>query len=297
MKIWKTIIKLIGVLLIPLIFQVLGFLVIGIVQGFKSVYNNADLLQDTTQLTESLAEYIIKATPVILLISSILTIIVFYLVHLGKNKKSMIESYRFNKIEGKKFLLIIFLGFLASLFSIGFTSLIDVESFDAETVEMLSNLISGSTVLIIISVGIVAPIAEEVVFRGSILKNLSNHMPNEKAVKWAVIIQAVMFSLYHMNLVQALPTLFIGLIMGFAVVYTNSIWSGIIIHIINNVLAIVLSKTLPETFIISNVSAVVIILVTASLIFVIMKKLYMTKKDWLIEKEVKEELIIIEDYI
>ena len=54
--------------------------------------------------------------------------------------------------------------------------------------------------LTILVVGIVAPFAEELLFRGIIYKTLSKSM----SIPAVIIIQGVLFGVYHMNLVQGI---------------------------------------------------------------------------------------------
>lgn len=195
-------------------------------------------------LTFQVALGIDSPTSVIIILTGFILIPLFYLNHRKTKKSSMDITYRFNRINDNHLPYVVSLGFLAFFFSLGFSGLLDFVKYDPETAESLNNLVvNNPLILTLISVGIIAPLYEEIVFRGSILKNLSGSMP----VTLAVILQAILFSAYHMNILQAFPTLSLGLLTGFAVLYTNSIWSGIIIHIINNTLAILISNFATET--------------------------------------------------
>lgn len=181
---------------------------------------------------------------IILLLTGLILIPLFYINHRKTGKNKMTVAYRFNPISEHHLPYVFSLGFLAFFLSLGFSGLIAFLNLDPETASTLNNLIvNDSLILTLISVGLIVPLYEEIVFRGSILKNLGHHMP----MTMAVILQAILFSAYHMNLLQALPTLALALLTGFAVLYTNSIWSGILIHAINNILAIIISNFSSET--------------------------------------------------
>lgn len=77
---------------------------------------------------------------------------------------------------------------------------------------------------------LVAPIAEELLFRGLILRGF---LPHGK--KFAVIASAVLFGLYHGNLVQSPFAFFVGLIFGYAAVEYNIAWA-MVLHLSNNLL-------------------------------------------------------------
>ncbi len=81
-----------------------------------------------------------------------------------------------------------------------------------------------------IAVVVLVPIAEELLFRGIILGEFIGRMP----VSVAVILQAVLFSIFHMNLVQSTYVLIPGIFLGVVYVMTRSIKMSILFHMIFN---------------------------------------------------------------
>lgn len=85
-------------------------------------------------------------------------------------------------------------------------------------------------ILAIVIMGIIPAFCEEAVFRGGVLNGL-----REKGVWFAVLYSSMCFALMHTNLQQIPYTFLLGLIIGWVVYYTRSIWLGILIHLLNNV--------------------------------------------------------------
>jgi hypothetical protein len=86
-------------------------------------------------------------------------------------------------------------------------------------------------ILYIIIVAISAPIVEELYFRGYLLPRMEDY-----AKKWAPIINAVLFSLYHYFSPWENPIRIIGLIPLVYVVWKKrNIWFGIIVHVLLNI--------------------------------------------------------------
>ncbi len=83
---------------------------------------------------------------------------------------------------------------------------------------------------------LLAPICEEVFFRGIILNGMLKN--NINPIK-AVIFSSFLFGLTHMNPWQLIGGLIIGSFIGFTYVITNSIIDCILLHIMNNLLAII----------------------------------------------------------
>jgi membrane protease YdiL (CAAX protease family) len=83
-------------------------------------------------------------------------------------------------------------------------------------------------------VAIVAPVVEELIFRGLILHGLRR---NYNAIV-AVIISALLFALFHLNPWQFPATFVLGLLLGWIMIRTNNILLAIIGHSINNLLVL-----------------------------------------------------------
>jgi membrane protease YdiL (CAAX protease family) len=89
---------------------------------------------------------------------------------------------------------------------------------------------------------VAAPILEEVFCRGVVLKYLLG-----KTSAWiAIFYSALFFSLLHMNLYQGIPVFFGGLFLGWLFYRTNSIWPGVIAHLVNNILSFGMFLYLPQ---------------------------------------------------
>lgn len=77
---------------------------------------------------------------------------------------------------------------------------------------------------------------EEFAFRGVIMQ------PLRKYGDWfAIIISGIMFGLVHGNIMQMPFAIIAGVALGYAAIVTNSLWTGIIIHFLNNFLSVIFS--------------------------------------------------------
>ena len=93
-----------------------------------------------------------------------------------------------------------------------------------------------------IAIGLMAPFAEEVVFRGAILKSLLT-----KYRPWiAIVLSAVIFSVGHLNPAQMPHALLIGLLLGWMYWRTGSILPGMAYHWANNSAAYVIYNVYPN---------------------------------------------------
>ena len=94
-------------------------------------------------------------------------------------------------------------------------------------------------------VGMLVPVAEELVFRGAVLRVLLNVFARRS--HWiAIAISAVVFGIIHMNLAQGLHATLIGLLLGWMYYRTRSVFPGIVLHWINNTVAYVMFNIQPQ---------------------------------------------------
>ena len=104
--------------------------------------------------------------------------------------------------------------------------------------EMMKQLTGGPFWSSFLVVAIFAPIFEEWLCRGMVLRGLLTKM---KPV-WAIVISALFFAVIHANPWQALNAFLIGLVMGYVYYKTGSLLLTMLIHFVNNGTAVVLSN-------------------------------------------------------
>ena len=117
--------------------------------------------------------------------------------------------------------------FMFSLAAITLTELVAPWMDDS-----LEGVGQGNLLLALIGIVILPPLVEEITFRGILLERF--------AVKWrvgvAVIVSAVFFGILHADPIGA--GMF-GVVTGLLYLRTGSLWPGIIIHFVNNLVAVI----------------------------------------------------------
>lgn len=97
---------------------------------------------------------------------------------------------------------------------------------------IMGSATGGNPVIAFLTVVILAPVAEEMAVRGIVMKSLAKYMP----VTGVIIVQAVLFGIYHMNLMQAFYVLPLALLLGYTAYHFDSIIPCICIHMLNNLM-------------------------------------------------------------
>ena len=93
-----------------------------------------------------------------------------------------------------------------------------------------------------LSAVVAAPLAEEWLCRGVILKGLLTHYPPRKAIIWS----AVLFGVLHIYPWQAIPAFCIALAIGWVYWRTQSLWPCIFMHAVNNGMAFLMLLLFPN---------------------------------------------------
>lgn len=107
--------------------------------------------------------------------------------------------------------------------------------------KLLGNVTGASTsVIMMLAVILLAPIGEELLFRGLILKYANRCMP----AFVSILLQALLFGLYHGNVIQGIYAFALGIVLGLLAHRYNSILPGILLHVVINLSILFIPKGL-----------------------------------------------------
>lgn len=201
-------------------------------------------------------------------ISAVIAVFFYWLIW-GRKKTAEEQQYlKENVIQAKPVAMITIAAvgtyFLAILIAsvIEFVSPETMEEYNA----LMESALGGSGILAFLAAAILAPINEECILRGLILRNLKKYF----SVPVVVILQAVMFGIFHMNWVQGLYVLPIGAALGYVAVKSRSVLPCIYMHFVYNLMSFVLGL-LPDTFQ-SNVFAAIAVAVSVGILWLLYKE-------------------------
>ncbi len=182
------------------------------------------LLPDNSMLQEE----------IVILLNTIVVIYSYYLgyrIFIKKYQKDIFKIGKVKKKDIKNLLIDMICIFALMRFSwaiiFKILELINYQ-FPEENIEV--------GIITIIYMVILAPISEEIVFRGWCINLLKRY-----GKLTAIIISALAFGLYHANIYQSGAAFIIGLLYGYLAIRYESLWPSIILHIINNTLSTISS--------------------------------------------------------
>jgi len=156
------------------------------------------------------------------------------LIILQKNNINLLSLFNNIKINSINF-------WLLSLYtSVGFILILgEIENYilyyfpiSDDIYNLMESLLTSTSG--IIAASLMAPITEEIFFRGTLLNGLNLKYLSTKAI----LLSSFLFGFIHLNPWQFIPAFFGGILFGYLYFISKNIWICIFLHFFNNSLAV-----------------------------------------------------------
>ncbi len=180
---------------------------------------------------EKAENYLMETT----ILVSLITILVFGKIYQRERENEGASCRKKNKLAGKDILAIVMCGIFIciSLNSIIIWSGISQYS---ETYQTTSQSIYGASVFVqLAGVAFLAPVAEELVYRGMLYRRMRSMLP----LWMSVLGSAIIFGVNHGNIVQFIFALITGAVMAYLYEVYGSLKASILFHVTLNMTSLV----------------------------------------------------------
>jgi len=125
-----------------------------------------------------------------------------------------------------------------------------MEDQATEMTELFLNVNSiGALLFNILLLAIIPALGEEFVFRGILQKQLQRWTKSGWA---AILISAFVFSAFHMQFYGFVPRFILGILLGYVFLRSGKLWLSILIHFINNGMAVIMYYLYHNNYIAEN---------------------------------------------
>ena len=152
------------------------------------------------------------------------------LIYLRAGKEKITESLGFHKIKISTILLTVLLTIAVTPIYI-FANVLSQIFVSNIMVQNSGDMIEGAILSTMLVTSVMAPLFEEIAFRGFFY----NKLRDRSSVLKAAIISAVLFGLMHLNLNQFCYAVVLGFVFALADQASGSIWTSVIMHFLINV--------------------------------------------------------------
>ncbi|MCM8711832.1 CPBP family intramembrane metalloprotease [Clostridium sp. SYSU_GA19001] len=264
-RIFRMIVNIIIYLIIYMIMQfVVGYSILIFV-----MLKDLLLGKDMSFMKNKVEQLLLDNTSPIIIIAIALSMIA-YIIIFALERKSLFKECGFKALNVKQFSMIILLGAGLDMIINSVLSFIPVDKWFPSHQEIVNSITAGRNfTLTLITVGIAVPIFEELLMRGMVFNELRRNMN----LKLAVILQALIFGVYHGNMLQFIYASILGIFLGIVYLWTDTLWAPITIHILFNSSNLILSKITAE------INILVYMLIGAAIFAIGIRYLYLLTHD------------------
>ncbi len=208
-----------------LLFELMVGLRLGISQGVETLKNLEGLTEIVNHALSQDAGYQLSALTVAIWgIGSF----IWYRIETTGEVHAKADEF----LSGKNLILFLLLGLGGQGFTTGAIRLMmgNFPTLFESYSETIQNLTQGNRFVVVLYTVLIAPVAEEVVFRGVILHKARRVLP----FIGANVLQAAFFGIYHQNIVQGIYAALLGFLFGLVCRKYNSLYAPILLHILVN---------------------------------------------------------------
>ena len=168
--------------------------------------------------------------------------IVPLILFLIKKKEPILMRLRLNPVDKHILFLSFLLSFGVIILSDEFDRIVQIFFPAPDYIINMDNLLKPESplalFLLFVAVSLLAPIGEELLFRGFFQQFLESYW---KDITKAVLFTSLFFAIIHMNPFWFIQIYILGVLLGYLAWKTNSIFPSLILHSLNNTVAIIIS--------------------------------------------------------
>ncbi len=235
MKLWNVLWPPAIGLIAQVIATILGMLVIGIVSALTTADKNGML--DSAEMAANLEKISYEYMLVFLIVASLIAIPCYIFMIRGDSRHDG-EVKRNLPMTNKDVLLIAAASAALALAANNIISLTPLPYLFPGFEDVNETIYSGGLILQIIAAGILGPIEEELGMRGITYLRMKRYWGKKKAM----IFSALVFGVYHLNVVQCVYAFILGLFFAWLYERYESLWAPMIAHMSANIFVLMLSS-------------------------------------------------------
>lgn len=264
-KIWRVIYPVGIYFLISNAISFAFIMIIAILMNMDMITGQKTM--DMVAFQEELTSVLYKNSMTLTAIAAAVTIPIAWLLF-RKDRKN--EYMEYEKINVASYFLIVLAALTACIGANQLLTIIRLDEIFPGYKQFEQAIYGGDIIMQVLAAVILAPIIEELLFRGLVFKRLDGYVGTIPAM----LISSLFFGIYHGNVVQGVYAFILGMLFVFIYDKYKTIWAPILAHVIANFTSI-LSTNIRffDIFYASDVlfyisTAVVIIVCVISLVLI-----------------------------
>lgn len=207
----------------------LAVALITIIYENVKMYKTYGMINDAQAVTEKVQQMTEVNASYITVASAVMAVIFFGRMYL-KERNSFLKE---NNKEINIFVMIAF-GVMLSMAAGSILSAMNIDNIYGSYEKTSSLLLNGNIVYRLFALGVIAPAAEEIIFRGLVF----NRVKKQYGSLYGIVVSSLMFGVFHFNLVQGLYAFIIGMAFAYCYELTGDLKVPVYMHMSINVLTV-----------------------------------------------------------
>lgn len=204
-----------------IISQIILLFIIVIISAFYGEYYAKDFIKNNIYIITFINEYILILAPV--------------LIYAFTKRLNFKEVFRIKKPGVLPSVLIVLMSLPAYFIALMLNSIVIyflqfITEIPVQPIPVPQNF--GELLVGIFFIAITPGICEEMMHRGLLLAAYE-----KRGTVKAIVITSIFFGLFHFDIKNLLGPIFLGLVIGYYVIRTDSIFAGMLAHFLNNLIA------------------------------------------------------------
>lgn len=252
-------------LVVVFCYQILYGLAVGIKAGLNG---GAEGAGNATDITDNIMNSLSQDMIYFISVAAVLICgVVFFFWYQFEIRREERGSFRYT-FTLKNTILLVVCGIACQFFISGLMSIVQqyfTKLFE-DYAKQLESLTGGNEVVVLFLMILIAPVTEELIFRGIILHKAERAIP----FIGANILQAMLFGIYHMNIVQGIYAAFIGFILGLVYHKFKTIFASILLHMMINTSSLIV-QFVPDYYISYYIIAITGGIITFGALFLLLR--------------------------
>jgi membrane protease YdiL (CAAX protease family) len=157
--------------------------------------------------------------------------LIFLFIYFRKSDCRALIFETGDKMTGRSFLILltVFMSAQAAFSLLGGGMELGFNQFGYSIMGEIEDASSNSsTISMLLYASFIGPVSEEIIFRGFVMRGFKKY-----GARYAVLMSAVIFGMFHGNLIQSIFAGLVGLVLGYTAMKYSIKWA-VLLHIINN---------------------------------------------------------------
>lgn len=162
-----------------------------------------------------------------------------------------------SKINLSKWYYIVLVGVLASMGLSKLVTILPIDNILGNYQDVSDSFASNPLIYQLLALVIIGPLTEELIFRGLVYKRIKGYTDTMVGA----YISAIIFGIYHFNLVQGLYGFMLGILLCYVYEKYGTILAPVILHISANLIALIMMHMKISTIINNNIFLKIIFMI------------------------------------